>query len=47
MLFDGVAIGFAPGLYGQDQMGAVGAMLLFAFASLAIAGVIMTRAHRA
>jgi hypothetical protein len=46
MLFDGIAIGFAPGLYGQDEMGAVGAMLLFAFASLAIAGVVMTKAHR-
>jgi len=47
MLFDAIAIGFAPGLYGQDEMGSVGAMLLFAFASLAIAGVVMTRAHRA
>jgi hypothetical protein len=43
MTFDGVAIGFAPALYGQtgQALAWVGAALLFAFASLIIAGQLM------
>lgn len=43
--FDGLAIAFVPGLYGHSgqALAGVGAMLLFAFASLAMAGYVMTR----
>ncbi len=43
--FDGLGIAFIPGLYGQtgQALAGVGAMLLFAFASLAVAGYVMTR----
>lgn len=43
MTFDGLAIGFAPALYGQtgQALAWVGAALLFAFASLIIAGQFM------
>ena len=47
MAFDGLAIGFVPGLYGQSEMGSVGGGLLWAFFSLGVAGVVMTGAHRA
>ena len=43
MAFDGLAIGFAPGLYGQtgDALAWAAAALLFAFASLVTAGQLM------
>lgn len=43
MTFDGLAIGFAPGLYGQtgDALAWAAASLLFAFASLVVAGQLM------
>ncbi len=43
MTFDGLAIGFVPELYGQtgQALAWVGAALLFAFASLIIAGQLM------
>lgn len=41
MTFDGVAIGFFPGLYGQDEMGSVGAFLLIAFVALGLSGRVM------
>lgn len=42
--FDGLGIGFFPALYGQTGAALAGAaaMLLFAFASLAVAGYAMT-----
>lgn len=42
--FDGLGIAFFPALYGHsgDALAGVGAMLLFAFASLAVAGYVMT-----
>ncbi len=43
MTFDGLAIGFIPGLYGQtgDALAWAAAALLFAFASLIVAGQLM------
>jgi hypothetical protein len=43
MTFDGLAIGFIPGLYGQtgDALAWAAAMLLVAFASLLIAAQVM------
>ncbi len=43
MTFDGLAIGFVPGLYGQtgDALAWAAAALLFAFASLIVAGQLM------
>jgi hypothetical protein len=43
MTFDGLAIGFIPALYGQtgQALAWVAAALLFAFASLIIAGQVM------
>ena len=43
MTFDGLAIGFAPFLYGQtgQALAWVGSALIFAFASLLLAGQIM------
>jgi len=43
MTFDGLAIGFVPGLYGQtgDALAWAAAALLFAFASLVVAGQLM------
>ena len=43
MTFDGLAIGFAPGLYGQtgQALAWVAAALIFAFASLIVAGQLM------
>ena len=43
MTFDGLAIGFAPGLYGQtgQALAWVAAALIFAFASLIAAGQLM------
>lgn len=43
MTFDGLAIGFLPELYGQtgQALAWVGAALLFAFASLIVAGQLM------
>jgi hypothetical protein len=43
MLFDGLAIGFAPALYGQtgQALAWVASALIFAFASLLIAGQVM------
>ncbi len=43
MTFDGLAIGFAPALYGQtgQALAWVAAALIFAFASLVIAGQVM------
>jgi hypothetical protein len=43
MTFDGLAIGFVPDLYGQtgQALAWVGAALLFAFASLIVAGQLM------
>jgi hypothetical protein len=43
MTFDGLAIGFVPDLYGQSgqALAWVGAALLFAFASLIVAGQLM------
>ena len=43
MLFDGLAIGFAPALYGQtgQALAWVAAALIFAFASLLVAGQVM------
>ena len=43
MTFDGLAIGFVPGLYGQtgQALAWTAAALLFAFASLVIAGQLM------
>jgi hypothetical protein len=41
--FDGLAIGFVPGLYGQtgDALAWAASSLLFAFASLLVAGELM------
>jgi hypothetical protein len=51
MLFDGLAIGFAPALYGQtgQALAWVASALIFAFASLLVVGQIMLgrRAHTA
>lgn len=51
MLFDGLAIGFVPALYGQtgQALAWVASALIFAFASLLVAGQIMLgrRAHTA
>lgn len=47
MTFDGIAIGFVPGLYGQDEMGAVGAFLLIAFVALGLSGRVMCPPDRA
>ncbi len=49
MTFDGVMIGFRPSLYGQtgSALASAAAMLLFAFASLLVAGLIMNRLARA
>ena len=43
MTFDGLAIGFVPGLYGQtgDALAWAASSLLFAFASLLVAGQLM------
>lgn len=43
MLFDGLAIGFVPALYGQtgQALAWVASALIFAFASLLVAGQIM------
>lgn len=43
MTFDGLAIGFVPALYGQtgQALAWVGAALIFAFASLIVAGQLM------
>lgn len=43
MLFDGLAIGFVPALYGQtgQALAWVGSALIFAFAALLIAGQVM------
>ena len=43
MAFDGLAIGFVPALYGQtgDALAWAASSLLFAFASLQVAGVLM------
>lgn len=43
MTFDGLAIGFVPGLYGQtgQALAWVASALIFAFASLIVAGQIM------
>jgi hypothetical protein len=43
LAFDGLAIGFAPGLYGQtgDALAWAASSLLFAFASLVVAGQLM------
>ena len=43
MTFDGLAIGFIPGLYGQtgQALAWTAAALLFAFASLLVAGQVM------
>jgi hypothetical protein len=43
MTFDGLAIGFMPGLYGQtgQALAWVASALLFAFASLIVAGQVM------
>jgi hypothetical protein len=43
MTFDGLAIGFVPGLYGQtgQALAWVASALLFAFASLILAGQVM------
>lgn len=43
MTFDGLAIGFLPGLYGQtgQALAWVAAALIFAFASLIVAGQLM------
>jgi hypothetical protein len=43
MAFDGLAIGFVPGLYGQtgDALAWAASSLLFAFASLLVAGQLM------
>lgn len=43
MTFDGLAIGFVPGLYGQtgQALAWVAAALIFAFASLIVAGQLM------
>lgn len=48
MTFDGVMIGFRPSLYGQTggALASAAAMLLFAFASLLVAGLIMNHPAR-
>jgi hypothetical protein len=47
MTFDGIAIGFFPSLYGQDEMGSVGAFLLVAFVALGVSGWVMATPHPA
>jgi hypothetical protein len=47
LTFDGVMIGFVPGLYGQtgDALAWAAAMLLTAFAALVASGQLMNRPH--
>ena len=47
MAFDGIALGFWPGLYGQtgDALAWMTAVLLWAFAWIIAAGLLMTRAE--